>query len=113
YFYDLVIETLNDDNLIIGKDGIVMEIDESKFCKGKDTDEIWVWLIEGMQRRLEILCQNTLNQANGRLDLVAFAQVQVTLWRYGMAEPAISIKYYYVIVKKVTNLKKLAGVTLC
>ncbi|CAG8613353.1 13178_t:CDS:1 [Acaulospora morrowiae] len=54
YFHDLVIETLNNDDLMIGGDGIVVEIDESKFCKGKDTDGIWV--VGGVERTEKRKC---------------------------------------------------------
>ncbi|CAG8702019.1 7645_t:CDS:1, partial [Acaulospora morrowiae] len=52
YFRELVIETLDEDDLMIGGNGIIVEIDESKFCRGKETDGIWiVGGIERMEKR--------------------------------------------------------------
>ncbi|CAG8793124.1 3875_t:CDS:1, partial [Acaulospora morrowiae] len=44
----MVIETLSDDDSIIGGNGIVVEIDESKFSRGKETEGIWV--VGGVER---------------------------------------------------------------
>ncbi|CAG8441942.1 5360_t:CDS:2 [Acaulospora morrowiae] len=44
----MVIEALSDDDFIIGNNEIVVEIDESKFSRRKETEGIWV--IDGIER---------------------------------------------------------------
>ena len=53
YFRNLVIETLDDEDEIIGRPGIVVEIDESKFGKRKYNrghQVEGVWILGGIER---------------------------------------------------------------
>ncbi|CAG8608377.1 854_t:CDS:2 [Acaulospora morrowiae] len=54
YFRELVIQSLEDDDTMIGGNGIVVEIDESKFSKGKKDTGIWV--VGGVERTDQRKC---------------------------------------------------------
>jgi transposase-like protein len=59
FFRELVISTLEDDNNMIGGEGIIVEIDESKFCRRKYHRGCviqGVWIVGGIERTNEKRC---------------------------------------------------------
>jgi transposase-like protein len=59
YFRELVISTLEDDNHIIGGEGVIVEFDESKFGHNKYNRGRYisgVWVVGGIERTVEKRC---------------------------------------------------------
>ena len=59
FFRELIVDTLEDDNHVIGGEGIIVEIDESKFGKrkyyrGRRVDGVWI--LGGIERTNEKRC---------------------------------------------------------